>query len=92
MKLSIAALGAKGIPHPGGIELVMEEIGARLVERGHRFDIFVREHYMRNKPFKSFRGIGLPRSAGLHQKHSMRLHIAHQHCFQYFLSSMTWFT
>ena len=68
MNLKIAALGAKGIPHPGGIELVMEEIGSRLVKRGHRFDIFVREHYMRDKPFKQYKGIGLPRSCGLHHK------------------------
>jgi len=68
MKLSIAALGAKGIPHPGGIELVMEEIGSRLAERGHRFDIFVRDHYMKDKPFHSYKGMGLPRSRGVHHK------------------------
>lgn len=69
MKLKVAALGAKGIPHPGGIELVMEEIGSRLVQRGHKFDIFVRKHYMADKPFHHYRGIGLPRSPGLHNKH-----------------------
>ncbi len=68
MRLKIAALGAKGIPHPGGIELVMEEIGSRLVRRGHRFDIFVRKHYMADKPFNQYKGIGLPRSLGLHTK------------------------
>ncbi len=69
MKLKIAALGAKGIPHPGGIELVMEEIGSRLVKKGHRFDIFVRKHYMIDKPFNNYKGIGLPRSPGLHNKY-----------------------
>lgn len=69
MKLKIAALGAKGIPHPGGIELVMEEIGSRLVQRGHQFDIFVRKHYMADKPFGRYEGIGLPRSPGFHGKH-----------------------
>lgn len=68
MKLKIAALGAKGIPHPGGIELVMEEIGSRLVQRGHRFDIFVRHHYMAEKPFTEYKGMGLPRSHGFHHK------------------------
>ena len=68
MKLKIAALGAKGIPHPGGIELVMEEIGSRLVQRGHRFDIFVRDHYMAEKPFLKYKGVGLPRSRGFHHK------------------------
>lgn len=69
MKLTIAALGAKGIPHPGGIELVMEEIGSRLVQRGHRFDIFVRKHYMADKPIREHKGIQLPRSAGVHNKY-----------------------
>jgi len=69
MKLRIAALGAKGIPHPGGIEIVMEEIGSRLVQRGHQFDIFVRKNYMLGKPFREYKGIGLPRSAGLHNKY-----------------------
>lgn len=69
MKLKIAALGAKGIPHPGGIELVMEEIGSRLVQRGHKFDIFVREHYMADKPFLMYKEIGLPRSFGFHSKY-----------------------
>lgn len=69
MKLKIAALGAKGIPHPGGIELVMEEIGSRLVQRGHQFDIFVRKNYMDDKPFVYYKGIGLPKSYGLHNKY-----------------------
>ena len=68
MKLKIAALGAKGIPHPGGIELVMEEIGSRLANRGHQFDIFVRNHYMKDKPFQHYMGMGLPRSRGVHHK------------------------
>lgn len=69
MKLKIAALGAKGIPHPGGIELVMEEIGSRLVKRGHQFDIFVRQHYMEKHPRTEYRGMGLPLSPGLHNRY-----------------------
>jgi glycosyltransferase involved in cell wall biosynthesis len=68
MKLKIAVLGVKGIPHPGGIELVMEEIGSRLVQRGHQFDIFVRRHYM-PEPREAYRGMGLPMSPGVHHKH-----------------------
>jgi glycosyltransferase involved in cell wall biosynthesis len=64
MRLKIAALGAKGIPHPGGIELVMEELGSRLVQRGHQFDIFVRKHYMAGKGGGRYKGMGLPRSPG----------------------------
>ncbi|SHK67806.1 Glycosyltransferase involved in cell wall bisynthesis [Desulfatibacillum alkenivorans DSM 16219] len=69
MKLKIAALGAKGLPHPGGIEQVMEEIGSRLVKRGHSVDVFVRDHYMADKPFFSFKGMGLPRSPGIQNKY-----------------------
>ena len=69
MKLKIAALGTKGMPHPGGIELVMEEIGTRLVRKGHEFDIFVRKHYMGKNSLSQYRGIGLPRSPGLHNKY-----------------------
>lgn len=68
MKLKIAVLGAKGIPHPGGIELVMEEVGTRLVQKGHQFDIFVRDHYMVNNSSTHYRGINLPRSSGYHHK------------------------
>ncbi len=68
MQLKIVALGAKGIPHPGGIELVMEEIGSRLVRRGHRFDIFVRKSYMNGKTFKEYKGIKLLYSPGIRHK------------------------
>ncbi|MBI5049494.1 MAG: glycosyltransferase family 4 protein [Nitrospirae bacterium] len=68
MKLKIAVLGVKGIPHPGGIELVMEEIGSRLVKKGHQVDIFVRKHYMKDKPFNIYKGMGLPLSKGIHSK------------------------
>lgn len=68
MKLKIAVLGAKGIPHPGGIENVMTEVGTRLVARGHEVDIFVRNYYMPDKEFSRYRGIGLPRSVGIHTK------------------------
>ncbi|MDO8281312.1 MAG: glycosyltransferase family 4 protein [Thermodesulfovibrionia bacterium] len=68
MKLKIAVLGAKGIPHPGGIEHVMEEVGSRLVNKGHQFDIFVRRDYMKDQPISSYKGMGLPRSPGIHSK------------------------
>lgn len=67
-KLKIAVLGAKGIPHPGGIENVMEELCSRLATKGHTVDIFVREHYMKDKPRTEYRGIGLPMSGGIHTK------------------------
>lgn len=48
-RLTIAMLGQKGIPATyGGIERHVEEIGARLVERGHRVLVYCRPHYTRS--------------------------------------------
>lgn len=43
--MQISMLGVKGIPHPGGIEHVVEQVGSRLVERGHQVSVYVRKHY-----------------------------------------------
>jgi len=44
--LRIAMVGQKGVPATyGGIERHVEEIGARLVERGHRVRVYTRHHY-----------------------------------------------
>ncbi len=43
--MHIVMLGVKGIPHPGGIENVVEQLGSRLVQRGHRVTVYVRSHY-----------------------------------------------
>ena len=69
-KPGIAVLGAKGLPFTGGLEIIMEEIGQRLVRDGFRFDVFVRKHYMVGKRhLKSWKGIGLRYSPGIHSKH-----------------------
>lgn len=66
----IAVLGAKGLPFTGGLEIIMEEIGQRLVREGFRFDVFVRRHYMSGKQdLKTWKGIGLRHSPGIHSKH-----------------------
>jgi len=47
----------------------MEEIGSRLVQKGHRFDIFVRKRYMGKEGPRRFKGVGLPLSPGVYSKH-----------------------
>ncbi len=43
--MKIAMLGLKGIPCPAGVENVVEELGSRLVARGHEVTVYVRSHY-----------------------------------------------
>jgi len=43
--MHIVMLGAKGIPLPAGIDNVIEQVGVRLVQRGHRVTVYVRSHY-----------------------------------------------
>ena len=43
--LELALLGSRGIPAAyGGYETLMEELGPRLVERGHRVTVYCRSH------------------------------------------------
>ena len=44
--LRIAMIGCRGVPASyGGIERHVEEVGARLVERGHQVTVFNRSGY-----------------------------------------------
>jgi glycosyltransferase involved in cell wall biosynthesis len=44
--MHIAMIGQKGIPATyGGVERHVEELGRRLVERGHRVTVYTRPHY-----------------------------------------------
>ena len=55
--MKIAMIGQKGIPATyGGIGRHVEEIAARLVERGHKVDVFSRFYY--SKQGGPHRGIG----------------------------------
>jgi glycosyltransferase involved in cell wall biosynthesis len=42
--MRIGMLGLKGIPYPAGIENFTEEVGWRLVERGHQVTVYVRPY------------------------------------------------
>ncbi len=60
--MKIAMFGIKGIPVPAGAENVAEQIGSRLVARGHQVTIYVRPHYTPTnlKEYKGIRLIHLP--------------------------------
>jgi len=66
--MRIAMVGQKGIPATyGGIERHVEEIGARLVERGHEVTVFSRWHY--TKVGGRHRGMRIKRMPSLNTKH-----------------------
>ena len=56
--MKIAMLGVKGIPCPAGAEVAVEELGSRLVERGHDVVVYVRPHYT-PRDQKFYRGMRL---------------------------------
>jgi glycosyltransferase involved in cell wall biosynthesis len=60
--MNIGMIGVKSIPHPGGIETVVEQLGARLVEKGHEVSVYVRPHYAQEvrSQFRGMRLISLP--------------------------------
>jgi glycosyltransferase involved in cell wall biosynthesis len=66
--MRIAMVGQKGIPATyGGIERHVEEIGARLAERGHEVTIYSRLHY--TKVGGIYRGMRIRRLFSLNTKH-----------------------
>jgi glycosyltransferase involved in cell wall biosynthesis len=66
--VKIAMVGQKGIPATyGGIERHVEEIGARLAERGHEVTIYSRLHY--TKVGGIYRGMRIVRLPSLNTKH-----------------------
>ncbi len=67
--MRIAMLGSRGVPATyGGVERHVEEIGARLVERGHEVTVYSRDHYLEDDA-PSYRGMRRLRPGGLASKH-----------------------
>jgi glycosyltransferase involved in cell wall biosynthesis len=67
-KLRIAMLGSRGIPHTySGYEPFLEEIGSRLVARGHEVIVYCRSGLFRNRP-KSHKGMRLIYLPGIESK------------------------
>jgi glycosyltransferase involved in cell wall biosynthesis len=57
--MRIAMLGVRGVPTVhGGFETCAEQLGARLVERGHQVTIYCRPHFVDSKR-KEYRGMRL---------------------------------
>ena len=57
--LSIALIGTRGVPaHYGGFETAVEEVGARLADRGHAVRVYCRSGNS-DAPLASFRGMTL---------------------------------
>lgn len=62
--MRIAVLGIRGVPaNFGGSETAVEEIGSRLVQRGHEVTVYCRKHkdeWPGQKVYKGMRRIVLP--------------------------------
>ncbi|MCK5596226.1 MAG: glycosyltransferase, partial [Candidatus Eisenbacteria sp.] len=66
--MKIAMLGQKGIPATyGGIERHVEELGTRLVERGHEVTVYCRPYY--TKMQGEYRGIRIANIPSVRTKH-----------------------
>jgi glycosyltransferase involved in cell wall biosynthesis len=67
-RLSIHLVGLKGVPATfGGVEHVVEEVGARLAERGHTVTVHCRTHYTRPQ-LEHHRGMILRRESSIRTK------------------------
>jgi glycosyltransferase involved in cell wall biosynthesis len=68
-RFRIAMIGQKGVPATfGGIEHHVEELGARLVERGHEVTVFCRSNYV-HQTATEYRGMRLARVPTIGTKH-----------------------
>ncbi|MBD3293716.1 MAG: glycosyltransferase [Armatimonadia bacterium] len=65
--MKIAMLGVKGCPAIGGIARYVEEVGSRLVERGHEVTVYCRPHYMEGEG--DYRGMRRAVTRGFRGKH-----------------------
>jgi glycosyltransferase involved in cell wall biosynthesis len=62
-KLHIAMLGTRGVPASySGFETCVEQLGARLVDRGHKVTVYCRTHHIkyRGSTYKGMRLVKLP--------------------------------
>ena len=62
-------LGVKSIPCSGGIAKYTEELGSRLVARGHQVTVYCRPHYLDDQTCGTHLGIQRCTSPGLRGKH-----------------------
>jgi glycosyltransferase involved in cell wall biosynthesis len=64
--MRIGMLGLKGIPYPAGIENFTEEVGSRLVQRGHEVVVYVRPYVQVGQ---AYRGMRIRRLPSIQTKH-----------------------
>jgi glycosyltransferase involved in cell wall biosynthesis len=69
-RLRIAMVGQRGVPATfGGVERHVEELGARLVDRGHEVVVYCRTNYGEDVDRTSHRGISLEYFDTVNSKH-----------------------
>lgn len=66
--MKIAMLGAKAVPAIGGIAGYVEEVGARLADRGHEVTVYCRPHFL-DGDCDDYRGMQRVLTTGLRGKH-----------------------
>lgn len=66
--MRIAMLGVKTLPSASGVEKVVEEVGSRLVARGHEVTVFTRAHLARSES-RNYRGIEIRPTWSIATKH-----------------------
>ena len=66
--MRIAMLGVKTLPSASGVEKVVEEVGSRLVARGHEVTVFTRAHLARTES-REYRGIQVRPTWSIATKH-----------------------
>jgi glycosyltransferase involved in cell wall biosynthesis len=66
--MRIAMLGVKALPSASGVEKVVEEVGSRLVERGHEVTVFTRAHLSGDSP-RQYRGMHVRPTWSIASKH-----------------------
>ena len=67
--LRIAVIGTRGVPATyGGIERHVEEIGARMVDRGHSVTVYARDDYL-EQPLDSYLGMRIKSLSTVNSKH-----------------------
>lgn len=76
--LRIAVIGTRGVPATyGGIERHVEEIGARMADRGHQLTVYARDDYL-EQPIDSYRGMRIKSLGTVNSKHlEALLHSGH---------------
>jgi glycosyltransferase involved in cell wall biosynthesis len=67
--MKIAMIGSRGVPATfGGIEHHVEELGSRLVDRGHTVVVYSRTNYI-ERPVDQYRGMRVRRLPTVNSKH-----------------------